>query len=71
LGLELPVYRARHAVLPGITGWAQICYRYGNTVEDSRVKLEYDLYYVKHAGLYLDILILLQTLRVVFGLKGQ
>jgi exopolysaccharide biosynthesis polyprenyl glycosylphosphotransferase len=71
LGVELPVYRARHAVLPGITGWAQICYRYGNTVEDSRVKLEYDLYYVKHAGLYLDILILLQTLRVVFGLKGQ
>ena len=71
LGLELPVYRARHAVLPGITGWAQICYRYGNTVEDSRVKLEYDLYYVKHASLYLDLLILLQTVPTMLRFKGQ
>jgi exopolysaccharide biosynthesis polyprenyl glycosylphosphotransferase len=71
LGLELPVYRARHAVLPGITGWAQIRYRYGNTVEDSRVKLEYDLYYVKHASLYLDLLILLQTVPTMLRFKGQ
>ena len=71
LGQDLPVYRARHAVLPGITGWAQIRYRYGNTVEDSRVKLEYDLYYVKHASLYLDLLILLQTIPTMLRFKGQ
>ena len=71
LGLELPVYRARHAVQPGITGWAQIRYRYGNSVEDSRIKLEYDLYYVKHAGIYLDILILLQTVPTMLRFKGQ
>jgi len=71
LGLELPVYRARHAVKPGITGWAQIRYRYGNSVEDSRMKLEYDLYYVKHASLYLDVLILLQTIPTMLRFKGQ
>ncbi|NOZ28723.1 MAG: sugar transferase [Chloroflexi bacterium] len=71
LARELPIYRARHAVKPGITGWAQIRYRYGNSVEDSRIKLEYDLYYVKHASLYLDILIMLQTLPVMLQLKGQ
>lgn len=67
---SLPVYRLRHAVKPGITGWAQVSYRYGNSVEDSRVKLEYDLYYVKHAGLLLDIFILLKTVSVVLGLRG-
>jgi exopolysaccharide biosynthesis polyprenyl glycosylphosphotransferase len=71
LGQDLPVYRARHAVPPGITGWAQIRYRYGNSVEDSRVKLEYDLYYVKHASLYLDLLILLQTVPTMLRFKGQ
>ena len=71
LAKELPVYRARHAVLPGITGWAQICYHYGSCVEDSRVKLEYDLYYVKHASLYLDLLILLRTVPTMLRFKGQ
>jgi exopolysaccharide biosynthesis polyprenyl glycosylphosphotransferase len=70
LDRELPLYRARHAVKPGITGWAQVQYRYANSVEDSRIKLEYDLYYVKHAGLYLDLLIALQTIRVILQLKG-
>jgi exopolysaccharide biosynthesis polyprenyl glycosylphosphotransferase len=68
---ELPVYRARHAVLPGITGWAQIRYRYGSSVEDSRIKLEYDLYYVKHASLYLDLLILLRTVPTMLQFKGR
>ena len=68
---ELPLYRLRNAVKPGITGWAQICYRYGNTIEDSRAKLEYDLYYVKHVGLYLDLLVLLQTPLVIFEGKGK
>lgn len=70
LDRELPLYRARHAVKPGITGWAQVQYRYANSVEDSRIKLEYDLYYVKHAGVYLDLLIALQTIRVMLQLKG-
>ena len=68
---EMPLYRARHAVKPGVSGWAQIRYRYGNSVEDSRRKLEYDLYYVKHASLYLDLMIVLQTARVVLRLRGQ
>ena len=71
LAQELPVYRARHAVLPGITGWAQIRYHYGSSVEDSRVKLEYDLYYVKHASLYLDLLILLRTVPTMLQFRGR
>ncbi len=66
----LPLYRARHAVRPGITGWAQVHYHYGNSVEDARIKLEYDLYYVKHAGFFLDLLILLQTIPVMLQLRG-
>jgi exopolysaccharide biosynthesis polyprenyl glycosylphosphotransferase len=71
LSEALPVYRARHAVKPGLTGWAQVRYGYGNSVEDARIKLEYDLYYVKHVSLYLDLLILLQTVRVVLGFQGH
>ena len=70
LAERIPFYRARHAVLPGMTGWAQVRYEYGNSIQDSRVKLEYDLYYVRHAGLYLDTLIVLKTLAVVFWLQG-
>jgi exopolysaccharide biosynthesis polyprenyl glycosylphosphotransferase len=71
LARELPLYRARHAVKPGVTGWAQIRYGYGNSVEDARRKLEYDLYYVQHASLELDLLILLQTVPVVLRMRGQ
>jgi exopolysaccharide biosynthesis polyprenyl glycosylphosphotransferase len=71
LGRVIPLYRARHAVKPGLTGWAQVHYRYGNSVEDARIKLEYDLYYVKHASLFLDLLTVLHTVRTVLGLKGQ
>jgi exopolysaccharide biosynthesis polyprenyl glycosylphosphotransferase len=67
---SMPLYRARHALRPGITGWAQVCYRYGNSVEDARIKLEYDLYYVKNAGFFLDLLILLQTVPVMLQFKG-
>jgi len=66
----LPFYRARHAVRPGITGWAQVEYRYGNCVEDSKTKLEYDLYYVKHAGPLLDLRILLQTIPIMLQGAG-
>ncbi len=66
----LPLYRARHAMRPGITGWAQVRFRYGNSIEDACTKLEYDLYYIKHAGFFLDILIFLQTVPEMLRFKG-
>ena len=63
-------YTARHRVKPGITGWAQINYPYGASIDDSRHKLEYDLYYAKNYTPFLDLLILLQTLRVVLWPDG-
>jgi sugar transferase (PEP-CTERM system associated) len=65
LSEELPYYEERHAVKPGITGWAQLNYPYGATTEDAKRKLQYDLYYIKNYSLFLDILILLQTARVI------
>ena len=67
---QMPFYAERHMVKPGITGWAQINYPYGASVEDSRHKLEYDLYYAKNYTPFLDLLILLQTLRVVLWHEG-
>ncbi len=67
---QLPYYAERHMVKPGITGWAQINYPYGASIEDSRHKLEYDLYYAKNYTPFLDLLILLQTLRVVLWPEG-
>jgi exopolysaccharide biosynthesis polyprenyl glycosylphosphotransferase len=67
---QLPFYRSRHMIKPGITGWAQINYGYGASVEDALMKLQYDLYYVKHRSLWLDLLILLRTVGVVLRAKG-
>jgi sugar transferase (PEP-CTERM system associated) len=67
---KLPFYAERHMVKPGITGWAQINYPYGASLEDSRHKLEYDLYYAKNYTPFLDLIILLQTLRVVLWHEG-
>ena len=67
---QLPFYAERHMVKPGITGWAQINYPYGASIEDSRHKLEYDLYYAKNYSPFLDLLILLQTLRVILWPSG-
>ena len=67
---KLPYYAERHMVKPGITGWAQVNYPYGASIEDSRHKLEYDLYYAKNYTPFLDLLILLQTLRVVLWHEG-
>jgi sugar transferase (PEP-CTERM system associated) len=67
---EIPFYGERHMVKPGITGWAQINYPYGASVEDSRCKLEYDLHYAKNYTPFLDFVILLQTLRVVLWPEG-
>ena len=66
----IPYYRERHAVKPGITGWAQLCYPYGASEQDAIEKLQYDLYYVKNHGLVFDILILLQTVEVILLGKG-
>ena len=67
---QLPYFAERHMVKPGITGWAQINYPYGASIEDSRQKLEYDLYYAKNYTPFLDLLILLQTIRVVIWPEG-
>jgi sugar transferase (PEP-CTERM system associated) len=72
LEVLIPYYSERHSVKPGITGWAQVKYSYGASVEDSIEKLKYDLFYVKHMSLFLDLLILLETVKVVlFGRGGR
>ncbi len=58
---SIPFYRTRLLVAPGLTGWAQICYKYGNTEEDALIKLQYDLYYIRHQSIALDLLIMLRT----------
>ena len=68
---QIPFYRARLLVKPGISGWAQINYGYAATVEDTSVKLEYDLYYIKHRSVFMDIVILLRTVGTVLGRKGR
>ncbi|MDX6749972.1 TIGR03013 family PEP-CTERM/XrtA system glycosyltransferase [Geminicoccaceae bacterium 1502E] len=70
LARRLPYYRERHRAKPGITGWAQLNHRYTSDLEEARTKLEYDIYYVKNWSMFLDILILAQTLRVVIWGNG-
>lgn len=67
---QIPYYGVRHTVKPGITGWAQVRYPYGSSVEDALHKLQYDLYYVKNHSLFLDLMILFQTVQVVLWGKG-
>jgi len=68
---QIPYYMERLAVKPGITGWAQVRYRYGSTVEDAVEKLQYDLYYIKNLSLFLDLLIVLNTVQVVLFARGR
>lgn len=68
---QVPYYNVRHSIKPGITGWAQVRYGYGASVEDAVQKLQYDLYYVKNNSLFLDVLILIDTLKVVMGSHGR
>ena len=70
LTAAVPMYRARHMVAPGMTGWAQVRFRYGASLEDSVRKLEYDLYYVRHRSMLLDAVILLQTVAIVLQRRG-
>jgi sugar transferase (PEP-CTERM system associated) len=72
LSEQIPFYRQRHAVKPGVTGWAQINYKYGDTIEDTIMKLEYDLYYIKNLSPSLDVFIVFHTVKVMlFSSHGQ
>ncbi len=70
LAKQIPYYLARHSVKPGITGWAQVRYAYGASIEDTVEKLQYDLYYVKNHGLFLDLMTMIATVEVVIWGKG-
>jgi sugar transferase (PEP-CTERM system associated) len=67
---DIPFYAVRHSVKPGVTGWAQVSYQYGASQEDTIAKLQYDLYYVKNHSLFLDLVILFETIGVVLTGKG-
>ena len=70
LSREIPFYDKRHSVKPGITGWAQVCYQYGASVEDAKEKLQYDLYYIKNMSFLLDLEVIIDTFKVVFLGRG-
>jgi sugar transferase (PEP-CTERM system associated) len=70
LARQIPFYQQRHAVKPGVTGWAQVKYRYGSSVEDAMEKLRYDLYYIKHLSVFFDLTIVFDTVKVVLFRKG-
>jgi exopolysaccharide biosynthesis polyprenyl glycosylphosphotransferase len=68
---HIPYYDLRHLIKPGITGWAQVMYPYGASIDDAREKLQYDLYYIKNYSLFLDLVIAMKTIRVVLFGKGR
>jgi len=67
----MPFYETRHVIKPGLTGWAQVNYAYGETINDSLIKLQYDLYYIKHRSIYLDLSIVIKTITTVLFYRGQ
>ena len=67
----MPFYETRHIIKPGLTGWAQVKYSYGENIDDSLIKLQYDLYYIKHRSFYLDLNITLKTITTVLFYRGQ
>jgi len=67
----MPFYETRHVIKPGLTGWAQVNYSYGESMEDSLVKLQYDLYYIKHRSIFLDLNIAIKTISTVLFYRGQ
>ena len=71
LAQKLPYYALRHSAKPGITGWAQVCYPYGASEEDALRKLEYDLYYIKHQSIFIDLLVIFRTVKTVLFRKGS
>ena len=70
LSLQIPFYKLRHMIRPGLSGWAQVNYPYGASIEDSANKLSYDLFYLKNFSFLLDFLILFKTMRLVFNAQG-
>jgi len=68
---QVPFYRARLLVKPGITGWAQVNFGYADSVEDTAIKIEYDLYYITHRSIVLDLSIMMRTFGTIFGFRGQ
>jgi lipopolysaccharide/colanic/teichoic acid biosynthesis glycosyltransferase len=70
LAREIPYYEQRHLIPPGLTGWAQIKYPYGASIEDARQKLQYDLYYVKNQSLILDAIVLFETIKIILFGRG-
>jgi sugar transferase (PEP-CTERM system associated) len=70
LAAAIPFYMERHAVKPGVTGWAQVKYRYGSSIEDATEKLRYDLYYIKHLSIVFDLTIMIDTVKVILSGKG-
>lgn len=70
LSAHIPYYRQRHCVMPGITGWAQINYKYADTIEDTVMKLEYDLYYIKNVSIWLDFFIMFHTAKIMLLVRG-
>lgn len=68
---NMPFYETRHVVKPGLTGWAQVNYSYGDSIDDSLVKLQYDLYYIKHRSIFLDINIVIKTFSTILFYRGQ
>ena len=71
LSEKIPFYEIRHIVKPGVTGWAQVNAKYGSTEDDALEKLQYDLYYIKHRSLFLDITIVFKTLSTIIFFRGQ
>jgi lipopolysaccharide/colanic/teichoic acid biosynthesis glycosyltransferase len=67
---EIPFFNQRHVVRPGLTGWAQVKYQYGASLEEAKIKFEFDLFYIRHLSLLLDIAILVETARVVIWGRG-
>ena len=67
----MPFYQTRHVIKPGLTGWAQVKYAYGDSIQDSLIKLQYDLYYIKHRSIFLDINIVIKTISTVLFYRGQ
>ena len=71
IAAAIPLYQTRHVIKPGLTGWAQVNYPYGSNLEDSLMKLRYDLYYIKHRSFFLDINIVVKTMSTVLFFRGQ
>ena len=68
---EIPNYKLRYLVWPGLSGWAQVNYPYGASLEDTKMKFSYDIYYIKNLSTFFDLLIFLETIRLVFNFRGS